>query len=159
MNNRALYLLSFSLGFLLLFHGIDKLRYGVEFIDNMIIAYIVPYSKPHMPFFSCFNFGIDVMENMLIAHSIPYAKYVAYSVYIGEIIAPIFLIFRQFIKIASTIIVINMSMAILLVYRDALFTLGNHGGWTVEVPMLYLLMAITLILLKEEKPLKRKRKK
>ena len=112
-----------------------------------------------MPFFSCFNFGVDVMENMLIAHSIPYAKYVAYGVYIGEVIAPIFLIFRRFIKIASIIIVINMSMAILLVYRDAIFTLGNHAGWTLEVPMLYLLMAIILVLLKEEKPLKRKKKK
>jgi putative oxidoreductase len=155
MNNRALHLLSFSLGFLLLFHGIDKLRYGVEFIDNMVIAYIVPYSKPHIPFFSCFNCGVDVMENILIANSIPYAKYVAYGVYLGEVVAPIFLIFHRYVKIASTIIVLNMSVAIFLVYRDALFSIGKDGAWSAEVPMIYLIMALTLVFLKEEKKTKK----
>jgi len=149
MNSRALHFLSFSLGCLLLFHGIDKLRHGVAFIDNMVIAYIVPYNKPHLPFFSCFNFSVDVMESMLIAHSIPYAKHLSYGVYLAEVVAPIFLIFGHYIKIASAVIVFNMSMAIFLVYRDAIFTLGNHNGWTLEVPMLYFMMAITLVFVKK----------
>jgi len=149
MNSRTLHFLSFSLGCLLLFHGIDKLRHGVNFIDNMVIAYIVPYSKPHLPFFSCFNFGADVMEGILIAYSIPYAKHLSYGVYLAEVVAPIFLIFGRHIRVASAIIVCNMSMAMLLIYQGKLFTLGNHGAWRLEVPMLYFIMAMTLVVVKK----------
>ena len=122
MQNQSIRFLAFGLGFLLMFHGIDKITNGTEFI-----------------------------EKMLVGMNVPYAKYVTYGVFIGEIVAPLLLIFGQYIRISGAIIAFNMLVAIILVHKDTLFTLGDHGAWSIEVPMLYLIMAVTLVLWKGEK--------
>ena len=122
MDVKAFRFLSFGLGFLLLFHGMDKVLHGTEFI-----------------------------EKMLLGLNIPYSKYVSYGVYIGEIVAPLLLIFGQHIRLSALIIAFNMLVAILLVHQKDFLTLGEHGAWSVEVPMLYLLGAVTLVLWKTPK--------
>jgi len=121
MNNRALRFLSFGLGVLLLFHGIDKVMHGTEFI-----------------------------EKMLVGLKIPYSEYVQYGVYIGEIVAPLLLIFGQYMRISGAIVAFNMLVALFLVHQKTLFTLGEHGAWSIEVPMLYLIAGLTLALWKRE---------
>ena len=115
MQNKSVQFLAFGLGFLLLFHGVDKLSNGVEGIEKMLMGY-----------------------------DIPYAKYLSYGVYIGEIFAPLMLLFGQYIRMASTIIAFNMLVAIVLSHKDKLFTLGEHGAWSIELPMLYLIIALSL---------------
>jgi putative oxidoreductase len=88
---------------------------------------------------------------MLLGINVPYAKYVSYGVFIGEVVAPLLLIFGQYIKVSSSIVAFNMFVAIVLVHKDTIFTLGEHGGWSIEVPMLYLVIALALIFWKEEK--------
>ena len=121
MNNRALHFLGFGLGVLLLFHGIDKVMHGTEFIEKMLVALNVPYSE-----------------------------YVQYGVYMGEVVAPLLLIFGQYIRISGAIIAFNMLVALFLVHQNTLFTLGEHGAWSIEVPMLYLIAGLTLALWKRE---------
>ena len=121
MNNRALRFLGFGLGVLLLFHGIDKVMHGTEFIEKMLVALNVPYSE-----------------------------YVQYGVYMGEVVAPLLLIFGQYIRISGAIIAFNMLVALFLVHQNTLFTLGEHGAWSIEVPMLYLIAGLTLALWKRE---------
>ena len=121
MNNRALRFLGFGLGILLLFHGIDKVMHGTEFI-----------------------------EKMLVALKIPYSEYLQYGVYIGEVIAPLLLIFGQYMRISGAIVAFNMLVAIFLVHQKTLFTLGEHGAWSIELPMLYLLGGLTLALWKKK---------
>ena len=121
-TNRAIRVLSFSLGVLMLFHGVDKLSNGVDHIVKM-----------------------------LTGAGVPYAEYVVYGVYIGEIIAPLLLIFGQYIRISGAIIAFNMLVAILLAHKDAIFTLGKHGAWSIEVPLLYLIAGLTLALWKVPK--------
>lgn len=121
-TNRAIRILSFGLGVLMLFHGIDKLSNGVDHIVKM-----------------------------LMGAGVPYAQYVVYGVYIGEVIAPLLLIFGQYIRISGAIIAFNMLVAILLVHKDAIFTLGKHGAWSIEVPLLYLIAGLTLALWKQPK--------
>jgi len=122
MDIKAFRFLSFGLGFLLLFHGMDKVLHGTEFIEKMLLGLGVPYSK-----------------------------YVSYGVYIGEVVAPLLLIFGQHIRLSALIITFNMLVAIFLVHQKDFLTLGEHGSWSVEVPMLYLLGAITLVLWKSHK--------
>ncbi|RUM67660.1 MAG: GntR family transcriptional regulator [Sulfurovum sp.] len=122
MNNRALRFLSFGLGALLLFHGIDKVMNGTEFIEKMLVGLKVPYSE-----------------------------YVQYGVYIGEVLAPLLLIFGQYIRISGAIIAFDMLVAIFLVHQNTLFTLGEHGAWSIELPMLYLVAGVTLALWDREK--------
>jgi len=121
-NNRALRFLSFGLGALLLFHGIDKVMNGTEFIEKMLVGLKVPYSE-----------------------------YVQYGVYIGEIVAPVLLIFGQYIRVAGAIVAFDMLVAIFLVHQKTLFTLGEHGAWSIELPMLYLVAGVTLALWNIEK--------
>jgi putative oxidoreductase len=122
MNNRALRFLGFGLGVLLLFHGMDKVMHGTEFIEKMLVALKVPYSE-----------------------------YVQYGVYIGEVVAPILLIFGQYMRISGAIVAFNMLVAIFLVHQNTLFTLGEHGAWSIEVPMLYFVAGLTLALWNREK--------
>jgi putative oxidoreductase len=122
MNDKALRFLGFGLGVLLLFHGIDKVMHGTEFIEKMLVGLNVPYSE-----------------------------YVQYGVYIGEIVAPLLLIFGQYMRVSGAIIAFNMLVAIFLVHQKTLFTLGEHGAWSIEVPMLYLVAGVTLALWKKEK--------
>lgn len=122
MNNNALRFLSFGLGALLLFHGIDKVMHGVDYIEKMLVALKVPYSQ-----------------------------YIKYSVYIGEVIAPLLLIFGKYIRISGAIIAFNMLVAIYLVQKDIIFSLGEHGAWSIELPMLYLIGGLTLALWEKDR--------
>jgi len=89
--------------------------------------------------------GITFIEGMLTAHDIP--PIVTYGVYIGEIAAPILLILGLFTPLAALAIIINMVIAILLVYADAIFSVTQHGAWSIEVPMLYLVQALAILIL------------
>ena len=121
MEIKPLRFLSLGLGILLLFHGVDKVMHGVDYIEKLLVGWNVPYSQ-----------------------------YVVASVYIGEVVAPLLLIFGQYIRISGAVIAFNMLVALFLVHKDTLFTLGDHGAWSIEIPMLYLIMALTLALSKEE---------
>ena len=116
-GDRALNFLAFALGALLLFHGIDKV------VD-----------------------GIVGIEKLLVEFKVPYAHYVSYGVYLGEVVAPLFLILGIFIRSAAVVVIVNMIVAIILVHREVIFTLGEYGEWSIETPMLYLVMAISLAL-------------
>lgn len=118
MDNKSINILAFSLGFLLLFHGVDKVLHGTEFITQM-----------------------------LNDANVPYAKYVTWGVFIGEVLAPIMLIIGRYIKLAGLIIVFNMLAAIILAHKDSIFTLSEHGGWSIELQVLYLVAALSLVFL------------
>jgi len=89
--------------------------------------------------------GVSFIEGMLSAHELP--AVVTYGVYIGEIIAPLMLIFGLLTTLGAIIIIVNMVMAILLVYSDSLFSVTQYGAWSIEVPMLYLMSSVVIILL------------
>ena len=89
--------------------------------------------------------GIVFIKGMMHTHGLPEA--LAYGVYVGEILAPLFLIIGWKSRIWAGVIAVNMVMAIYLTKLSALGKLGAHGAWAVEVPMFYLLSALALTLL------------
>src|SRR5690606_9445662 len=52
-----------------------------------------------------------------------------YLVYVGEVIAPLFVIAGFWTRPAALIIAINMIVAVLLVHTADIFTLTATGGW------------------------------
>ena len=70
-----------------------------------------------------------------------------YLVYVGEVIAPILVIIGLWTRLAALVIVINMIVAVLLVHVPQLFTLGDSGGWALELQGLYIVVAICVALL------------
>lgn len=86
--------------------------------------------------------GISFIEGMLKAQGLPH--YLAFGVYIGEILAPIFVLIGWRSRWWAGIIVFNMVAAIYLSHAKSLFALGAHGSWSIETPMMFLLGALAI---------------
>lgn len=131
-----------------------KLLYGTEHIQKMIIDTYSPSSKFGFCGFCMSEFVQHTMPTDFYA---PNLKYITYGVYIGEVVAPLFLIFGKYIRVVSSIVALNMVAVIFFAYQDSLFSLKHNGAWAVETPMLYLVIAITLMLSKSTDMIKNKR--
>jgi putative oxidoreductase len=88
--------------------------------------------------------GVGFIESMLVKHGLP--AFLAYGVYVGEIVAPIMLIVGFKTRIAGVIIAFNMLVAMLLVHTKDIFTVTEQGAWGIELPMLYLISGLTIAL-------------
>ena len=144
-QHKTYYFLSFSLGSLLLFHGVDKLINGMGLMENIFMAYF-PFSNYTAPCKSCFSMGMDFMGGVLLSSSVPYREYIPYVVYTSEVIAPLFLIFGRYVKTASAVVGVYMLIIIYVFHQDELFSITKDGGWSIEVPILYLVMSVALIM-------------
>jgi uncharacterized membrane protein YphA (DoxX/SURF4 family) len=88
--------------------------------------------------------GIAWMSGPVSAVGLP--TYVAYAVYVGEILAPLLLIIGLWTRLAALVIVIDMIMAIFLVRRGDIGKVGMSGGWAIELEALFLLGALAIAL-------------
>ena len=88
--------------------------------------------------------GIGGVEAMLSASSLP--QFLAYGVYLGELIAPIFIILGLYARVASLVLAFNMLVAMYLSYGFS-FGLAKYGGLAMEAPLMFFVMAIVIALL------------
>ncbi|MET3496723.1 DoxX family protein [Variovorax boronicumulans] len=86
--------------------------------------------------------GVDGIGGMLASHGLP--AFLAYAVYVGEILAPVLLIVGLFTRPAAVIVAINMLVAIWLVHRKDLGAINGQGGWALELQGMFLFAAISL---------------
>jgi putative oxidoreductase len=70
-----------------------------------------------------------------------------YLVYVGEVIAPLLVLFGVWARLGGLIIAINMVVAILLAHTSQLFTISKTGGWALELQGMYLVSALAVALL------------
>lgn len=90
--------------------------------------------------------GVGWIVGILDARGLP--GFVAYGVYIGEVLAPILLILGIWARLGGIIVAINMLFAFGLVHMQGpLFTLGKSGGWALELQGMYLFAGIAVALL------------
>ncbi|MDN4016784.1 DoxX family protein [Zwartia panacis] len=89
--------------------------------------------------------GIGGISAMVQANGWPF--WVAYGVYIGEIIAPVLLIVGLLTRISAVVVVLNMLVAVYLAHSHQLFHLTKTGGWLLELQGLYLFGALAIALL------------
>jgi putative oxidoreductase len=111
-------ILRLCLGLLMLFHGVAKITHPAS---------------------------LDFISGMLSSNGIP--TFIAYGVYIGEVVAPLMLIVGFQARIGGLIIAVNMLFAIFLAHSGDLFSLSEHGGLMIELQMFYLLSAISVVFL------------
>lgn len=90
------------------------------------------------------NNGIDGIEGMLVGAGLP--AFLAYGVYIGEVLAPALLIVGFQVRLAAIVVAINMLFAIGLVHMGHFFELGKSGGWALELQAFYLVTAVVVAL-------------
>ena len=89
--------------------------------------------------------GVSGISGMLTRVGLP--AELAYGVYIGEILAPLLVIFGFYARIGALIIVVNMLFAIGLVHMKDLFVVTKTGGWGIELQAFFLLTALVVALI------------
>lgn len=89
--------------------------------------------------------GIDGIVTMVSEAGLP--GFLAYAVFLGELIAPLFMIVGYRTKLAALFIAITMVVAIFLGHPDEFFKLGDYGNWALEINGLYLFGSLSISLL------------
>jgi putative oxidoreductase len=116
-KDTAKLILRLTIGILVLFHGIAKIQ----------------------------NPGsIDFIQGLLEAKHLP--GFIAYGIYVGEVVAPLMLIVGFRTRFAAGVIAFTLLMAIFLAHLDQLFALAKMGGgYALELQALYFFGALAII--------------
>jgi putative oxidoreductase len=89
--------------------------------------------------------GVGFITGMLAKMGLPAA--IGYLVYVGEVIAPLLILFGVWTRLAALIVAGNMIVAVLLVHTKQFFTMSETGGWALELQGMYLGAAVAVALL------------
>ncbi|MFV0419490.1 MAG: DoxX family protein [Dysgonomonas sp.] len=87
-------------------------------------------------------YGADGIGQMLEASGLP--SFIAYGVYVGEVIAPLFIILGYGTR-AAAVFAFNMLVAVGMAHSGDVFTLSQSGGWAIELQGLYFFGALALV--------------
>lgn len=112
-NDISKLLLRFTVGGLMLFHGIAKITHGVDWMGPMLGGAGLP-------------------------------EFIKYGAYLGEVVGPVLLILGYRTRVGALLVIADMLVAIMLVHRHQIFTVGQAGGWAIELPAFYLLASLAL---------------
>lgn len=88
--------------------------------------------------------GAGAIEGMLAKAGLP--AFLAYGVYIGEVVAPLLLLAGPFIVPAALVVAFNMLVAIYLAHTSQFFTLSKSGGWALELQAFFFVSALVIAL-------------
>ena len=89
--------------------------------------------------------SIGGIGGMLAAKGLP--EFIAYGVFIGEVLAPLLMIPGIFTRVGGLITVGNMVFAIYLSHAQQLFMISKSGGWQLELQGFYLFCGLAVCLL------------
>ena len=89
--------------------------------------------------------GIGYITGLVTGAGLP--AWVAYGVYVGEVIAPLMVIVGWYTRPAALVIAVNMLFAFGLAHRHELLEIGRSGGWALELQGLFLAVAVAVTLL------------
>lgn len=73
-------------------------------------------------------------------------SFLAYGVYVGEVVAPLLLLLGYWTRVGALIIVVNMIVAVGLVHLGQFATLADTGGWALELQGMFFGTALAIML-------------
>jgi putative oxidoreductase len=91
------------------------------------------------------RYGVGGIADMVRGAGLPGA--IAYLVYVGEVFAPLLVIFGVWTRPAALVIFVNMIVAIWLAHANDLAKLNQTGGWAIELQASFLFGALAIALL------------
>jgi putative oxidoreductase len=89
--------------------------------------------------------GVGWMIPELHAKHLP--EFLRFGVFVGEVVAPIFVLAGLFSRIAGGVIAFNMLMAVYISHSAIAFKMKPGGGAAIELDLLYLLGGVAIVLL------------
>ena len=88
--------------------------------------------------------GIGGIEARVVSHGFP--AWLAYGVYVGEVLAPLLLIANVWVQGAAIVMAVNMVFATFLAHAGDVFAL-RRGAWAIELQALFLVGSVAVALL------------
>jgi|SRR5690606_22116014 len=88
--------------------------------------------------------GIGGIEAMLAVRGLP--TFLAWGVYVGEVVAPLLLVLGIYTRLAAAVIAINMMVAVFLAHSAHFAILTQSGGWRLELQAMFFIAALALAL-------------
>lgn len=89
--------------------------------------------------------GVGGIAGMLSSHGLP--SFLAYGAYLGEVLGPVLVIIGLFTRVGAVLMVGNMLFAFALAHMDELFSIGQMGGWALELQGMFLFGSVAIALL------------
>jgi putative oxidoreductase len=89
--------------------------------------------------------GISGIADRVTSHGLP--SFIAYGVYVGEVLAPLALIIGFHTRPAAMIFAFNMIVAVALAHAGDAFSLGKGGAYALELQALYFTGAVAVALI------------
>lgn len=88
------------------------------------------------------RYGIGGIEHMVQSLGAP--GWLAYGVYLGEVVAPLLLLVGLWVVPAALVIAINMVVAFTLAHTKQVLTLQSSGGWALELQAFFFITALVV---------------
>jgi putative oxidoreductase len=76
-----------------------------------------------------------------------YPGWLAFGVFVGEVIAPLLVIVGIQVRVAALVMAANMIVAVALAHPKQIFSIGPHGGYALELQAFFLLTSLAVALL------------
>lgn len=89
--------------------------------------------------------GYASVSQMLIKSGLP--GYLSHGIIVGEILAPLMIIFGFNTRAAALIVAFVMVMAVYLVHMGDLYSFTEHGAYALELQALYLFGSLVIFFL------------
>lgn len=89
--------------------------------------------------------GPHEVASMLAAHGLP--GFLAWGVYLGEVLGPVLVILGVYARIGGLLIVANMLVALLVTRGLHVFQLNEYGGLGIELETFYLVGGLLIAML------------
>ncbi len=86
--------------------------------------------------------GTEFIQQLLVSKGLP--AFIAYGVYLGEIVAPLVIMIGFRTKLASLVFAFNTIVIIYLLHAHEIFAFGQYGGLKLELIYLYLFGSVAL---------------
>jgi putative oxidoreductase len=87
--------------------------------------------------------GVEWMKELMTSNGLP--AVMVYGAFVGEVLAPILIILGIATRPAALMVVFTMIIAIYVAHGGEVFELGKHGESKIELQLLYLFGALTLV--------------
>lgn len=86
--------------------------------------------------------GIGAVKYLVESAGLP--SFIAYGVYVGEVVAPIMLLTGFRTRLAAAIMAFNCLVAMIMYHPGGFFSLNDTGGWSLELIGLYFIGSVAL---------------
>lgn len=84
--------------------------------------------------------GVGLIENMMAQYGLP--PFLAYGVFLGEIIASVMIILGFRIRLAGLVFAANCFTAVILAQTGSIFKLSEFGRWALALLAIYFLVSL-----------------